>query len=173
MEAELKCENEEQAENKIGRFELGLRNENGNRLVGLFSTARLLHGNSTFIKKNTAGTWESPNGTTDAEIDHMLTNRRWCLLDVSVVPSFCCGSDHRLLRAKIFLNSLLPMHRRGQLLQRTSAPPHCDVDRNTEVYMPPVFFGGSPNKKVQRHCIEKVEASSSWPSVSLHNIECE
>ncbi|EYC11284.1 hypothetical protein Y032_0051g2121 [Ancylostoma ceylanicum] len=24
-----------------------------------------------------------------------------CLIDVSVVPSFCCGSDHRLLRAKI------------------------------------------------------------------------
>ncbi|KAK6735623.1 hypothetical protein RB195_018687 [Necator americanus] len=49
-------------------------------------------------------TWESPNGATRAEIDHILTNRRWCLLDVSVVPSFCSGSDHRLLRAKIRLS---------------------------------------------------------------------
>ncbi|KAK6748890.1 hypothetical protein RB195_001485 [Necator americanus] len=50
-------------------------------------------------------TWESPNCATRAEIDHiLLTNRRWCLLDVSVVPSFCCGSDHRLLRAKIRLS---------------------------------------------------------------------
>ncbi|KAK6767092.1 hypothetical protein RB195_026503 [Necator americanus] len=44
------------------------------------------------------------NGATRAEIDHILTNRRWCLLDVSVVPSFCSGSDHRLLRAKIRLS---------------------------------------------------------------------
>ncbi|KAK6737066.1 hypothetical protein RB195_019643 [Necator americanus] len=49
-------------------------------------------------------TWETPNGATRAEIDHILTNRRWCLLDVSVVPSFCSGSDHRLLRAKIRLS---------------------------------------------------------------------
>ncbi|KAK6764043.1 hypothetical protein RB195_024393 [Necator americanus] len=48
-------------------------------------------------------TWESPNGATRAEIYHILTNlnRRWCLLDASVVPSFCSGSDHCLLRAKI------------------------------------------------------------------------
>ncbi|VDL84578.1 unnamed protein product [Nippostrongylus brasiliensis] len=64
--------------------------------------ARLLHGNSLFKKKeHRRWTWESPNGTTHAEIDHIMTNRRWCLYDTSVVPSFCSGSDHRLLRAKI------------------------------------------------------------------------
>ncbi|KAL6723479.1 hypothetical protein Aduo_018478 [Ancylostoma duodenale] len=52
-------------------------------------------------KERRRWTWESPNGTTRTEIDHILTKRRWCLFDVSVVPSFCCGSDHRLLRAKI------------------------------------------------------------------------
>ncbi|KAK6728367.1 hypothetical protein RB195_005798 [Necator americanus] len=65
-------------EYRIGRFGLGDRNENGNRLAGLLSTR--------------------------AEIDHILSNRRWCLLDVSVVPSFCSGSDHRLLRAKTRLS---------------------------------------------------------------------
>ncbi|KAK6763058.1 hypothetical protein RB195_023673 [Necator americanus] len=49
-------------------------------------------------------TWESPNGATRAEIDHIHTNRRWCLLDVSVAPSFCSGSDHRFLRAVIRLS---------------------------------------------------------------------
>ena len=89
-------------EYRIGKFGYGLRNENGNRLVGLLSAARLFHGNSFFMKKeHRRWTWESPNGTTHAEIDHILTNRRWSLLDVSVVPSFCSGSDHRLLRAKI------------------------------------------------------------------------
>ncbi|KAK6736554.1 hypothetical protein RB195_019315 [Necator americanus] len=43
------------------------------------------------------------HGATRAEIDHILTNRRWCLLTF-VVPSFCSGSDHRLLRAKIRLS---------------------------------------------------------------------
>ncbi|KAK6728975.1 hypothetical protein RB195_006185 [Necator americanus] len=92
-------------EYRIGRFGLGDRNENGNRLAGLLSAARLFHGNSLFMKKDhRRWTWESPNGATPAEIDHILTNRRWCLLDVSVVPSFCSGSDHRLLRAKIRLS---------------------------------------------------------------------
>ncbi|KAK6763479.1 hypothetical protein RB195_023977 [Necator americanus] len=92
-------------EYRIGRFGLGDRKENGNRLAGLLSAARLFHGNSLFMKKDhRRWTWESPNGATRAEIDHILTNRRWCLLDVSVVPSFCSGSDHRLLRAKIRLS---------------------------------------------------------------------
>ncbi|KAK6760478.1 hypothetical protein RB195_021808 [Necator americanus] len=92
-------------EYRIGRFGQGDRNENGNRLAGLLSAARLFHGNSLFMKKDhRRWTWESPNGAIRAEIDHMLTNRRWCLLDVSVVPSFCSGSDHRLLRAKIRLS---------------------------------------------------------------------
>ncbi|KAK6757189.1 hypothetical protein RB195_015174 [Necator americanus] len=94
-----------QEECRIGRFGLGDRNENGNRLAGLLSAARLFHGNSLFMKKDHGQwTWESPNGATLAEIDHILTNRRSCLLDVSVVPSFCSGSDQRLLRAKIRLN---------------------------------------------------------------------
>ncbi|KAK6765464.1 hypothetical protein RB195_025399 [Necator americanus] len=92
-------------EYRIGRFGLGDRNENGNRLAGLLYAARLFHGNSLFMKKDhRRWTWESPNGATRAEIDHILTNRRWCLLDVSVVPSFCSGSDHRLLREKIRLS---------------------------------------------------------------------
>ncbi|VDM55934.1 unnamed protein product [Angiostrongylus costaricensis] len=44
---------------------------------------------------------EVSNRMTHAEIDHIMTNRRWCLLDTSVVPSFCTGSDHRLLCARI------------------------------------------------------------------------
>ncbi|KAK6760044.1 hypothetical protein RB195_021531 [Necator americanus] len=92
-------------EYRIGRFGLGDRNENGNRLAGLLSAARLLHGNSLFMKKDhRRWTWDSPNGGTRAEIGNILTNRKWCLLDVSVVPSFCSGSDHRLLRAKIRLS---------------------------------------------------------------------
>ncbi|KAK6760652.1 hypothetical protein RB195_021928 [Necator americanus] len=65
---------------------------------------RFHHRNSLFLKKDhRRWTWESPNGPTRADIDHIVTNRKWCLIDVSLVPSFCTGSDHRLLRAKIRL----------------------------------------------------------------------
>ncbi|KAK6018885.1 hypothetical protein OSTOST_15498 [Ostertagia ostertagi] len=111
----------EEKEDRIGQFGIGERNENGNRLAGLMSATRLFHGNSLFEKKeHRRWTWESPNGTTRAEIDHIITNRRRCLCDVAVVPSFCTGSDHRLLRAKIRLSTRLekralhrPKTRRG------------------------------------------------------------
>ncbi|KAK6760944.1 hypothetical protein RB195_022134 [Necator americanus] len=92
-------------EYRIGRFGLRDRNENDNRLAGPLCVARLFHGNSLFMKKDhRRWTWESPNGTTHAEIDHILTSRRCCLLHVSAVPSFCSDSDHPLLRAKIRLS---------------------------------------------------------------------
>ncbi|KAK6749652.1 hypothetical protein RB195_001952 [Necator americanus] len=62
--------------NRIGRFGLGDRNENGNRLARLLSAARLFHGNPVFMKKDhRRWTWESPNGATHTEIDHILTYR--------------------------------------------------------------------------------------------------
>ncbi|KAK6762037.1 hypothetical protein RB195_022941 [Necator americanus] len=98
-------------EYRVERFGLGDRNENGNRLVELLPAARLFHENSLSMEKNNRRwTWESPNGATRAEIDHILTNRRWCLLDVSIVPSFLSGSDHRLLRAKYDLTTRWKEH---------------------------------------------------------------
>ncbi|KAE9416271.1 hypothetical protein Angca_005215, partial [Angiostrongylus cantonensis] len=95
------------SEYRIGNYGLGGRRENGNRLAALLSAVRLFHGNSYFQKKESRR-WipEPPNGVTHAAIDHILTSRRWCLLDTSVVPSFCTGSDHRLLRAKIRFSRL-------------------------------------------------------------------
>ncbi|KHJ99180.1 hypothetical protein OESDEN_00842 [Oesophagostomum dentatum] len=77
-------------------------------------------------------TWESPNGTTHAEIDHILTNRRWCLLGVSVVPSFCRGSDHRLFQAKYYLRPL--PNRRGPVLHTTDQGGN--TDGKTDFYIP-------------------------------------
>ncbi|KAK6736471.1 hypothetical protein RB195_019261 [Necator americanus] len=64
-------------EYRIGRFGQGDRNKNGNRLSGLLSAALLFHGNSLFMKEdNRRWTWESQNGVTRAEIDHILNIRR-------------------------------------------------------------------------------------------------
>ncbi|VDM60420.1 unnamed protein product [Angiostrongylus costaricensis] len=98
-------------EHRIGNFFLGEGNENENHSTGLLSAAYLLRGFSFFQKKESRRwTWESPNGMTHAEIDHILTNQKWCLLDTSVVPSFRTSSDHRLFRAKIRLSRKLEKH---------------------------------------------------------------
>uniref|UniRef100_A0A7I4YII4 Endo/exonuclease/phosphatase domain-containing protein n=1 Tax=Haemonchus contortus TaxID=6289 RepID=A0A7I4YII4_HAECO len=90
---------------RLGPHGFGDRTENGELLLNLLYACRLFHGNSMFEKPaKRRWTWESPNGRTHTEIDHVLTNRRWSLLDVSVLPSFDTGSDHRLVRAKILLN---------------------------------------------------------------------
>ncbi|KAK6762522.1 hypothetical protein RB195_023299 [Necator americanus] len=120
LNAKLRKATEE--EYRIGRFGLGDRNENGNRLAGLLPAARLFHGNSLLMKKDhRRWTWESANGATRAEIDHILTNGRWCLLDVSVVPSFCSGSDHRLLRAKIRLSHTMEKNIRYRQREKKSS----------------------------------------------------
>ncbi|KAK6761441.1 hypothetical protein RB195_022491 [Necator americanus] len=59
---------------------------NDNLSAGLFSVARLFQGNCLIIEKDhRQWTWESPNGVARAEIDHILTNRRWCLFDIVVI----------------------------------------------------------------------------------------
>ncbi|CAD6189600.1 unnamed protein product [Caenorhabditis auriculariae] len=92
---------------KMGNMdsELGTRNDNGERLADLLDTRRLYHGNSLFEKPDQRRwTWKSPNGDTTNEIDHIMANWKWSLLDVAVLPSFDVGSDHRLVRAKVRLN---------------------------------------------------------------------
>ncbi|VDO96955.1 unnamed protein product [Heligmosomoides polygyrus] len=59
-------------------------------------------------------TWESPGGQFHNEIDHIIFNRKYCLTDVSVVPKFYMGSDHRLLRARFRL------WRQGEMNPRTT-----------------------------------------------------
>ncbi|EYC11218.1 hypothetical protein Y032_0051g2083 [Ancylostoma ceylanicum] len=90
---------------RLGRHGNEARNDDGLRLLDLMSSCNLFHGNSIFEKpQHRRWTWESPNGQTHSELDHVLTNRRWSLMDTTVLPSFDSGSDHRLLRAKIRLN---------------------------------------------------------------------
>ncbi|XP_021916923.1 uncharacterized protein LOC110828474 [Zootermopsis nevadensis] len=64
-------------------------------------------------------TYASPDGQFTHELDHFLSNRS-AVSDVAVVQSFYCGSDHRLLRAKINLNPL--KERLNQLRSRRPPP---------------------------------------------------
>ena len=96
---------------RIGLHGTGTTNDNGERMLELLNACNLFHGNSLYQKKTTSRwTWISPNGNTKSELDHILTNRRWTLLDVTVVEAFNTGSDHRLLRAKIQLRMKRKRH---------------------------------------------------------------
>ncbi|EYC05140.1 hypothetical protein Y032_0084g1800 [Ancylostoma ceylanicum] len=91
---------------KVGEVFIGpnsaeQRNEAEERLANFCETHHLFHGNSHFVK-NPAKRWThvSSNGQHYHELDHILCNKR-VITDVSVVPSFNTGSDHRLLRARL------------------------------------------------------------------------
>ncbi|VDO19010.1 unnamed protein product [Heligmosomoides polygyrus] len=64
-------------------------------------STKTIHGSSQFQKPpSLRWIWKSPGGQFHNEIDHIMFNRKYCLTDVSVVPKFYTGLDHRLLRAR-------------------------------------------------------------------------
>lgn len=94
-------------EHYVGNFAHENRNESGERLAELCERHRLFCWNSFFFKsEKRRWTHVSPDGSSTHELDYILGNRR-CVTDISVVPSFCTGSDHRLLRANVHFNETL------------------------------------------------------------------
>src|ERR1700744_4933074 len=50
-------------------------------------------------------TWASADGITKNEIDFVITNRKFTVQNVTVLNNFTTGSDHRMVRAKVLLNT--------------------------------------------------------------------
>ncbi|KAE9414302.1 hypothetical protein Angca_008528, partial [Angiostrongylus cantonensis] len=81
------------------------RNEQGEWLSEFIMAIKTIHGNSQFQKPHSQRwTWESPNGEYHNEIDHIIVNRKFCLIDVAVVLKLHTGLDHRLLRARFYFS---------------------------------------------------------------------
>ncbi|VDO19767.1 unnamed protein product [Heligmosomoides polygyrus] len=74
-------------------------NEQGERLPEFIMSTKTIHGNS-HSRSLPPWNWEFHGDQFHNEINHIIFNRRYCLTDVSVVPKFYTGSDHRLLRAR-------------------------------------------------------------------------
>lgn len=94
----------------IGAFGLGARNPRGQTMID-FLNRKKMYCLNTFFKKhhNRKWTW-SPDGKVKNEIDFILaTDKRICE-DVSVLNRFD-SSDHRLVRAKIVVNTHLERNR--------------------------------------------------------------
>ncbi|VDO65728.1 unnamed protein product [Heligmosomoides polygyrus] len=97
-------------------------------------STKTIHGNSQFQKPpSLRWTWESSGGQFHNEIDHIIFNRKYCLTDVSIVPNFYTGSDHRLLRAKFRFS------RQRQAAKFTKKSPRTAI--NWDLYTPRRLLG--------------------------------
>ena len=96
-------------EQVMGKWSIGARNENGDKLIEACSFVGLIIGGSLFPHKHChQATWIATDNTTETQIDHfcIFKTGRSCFLDVRVKRSADIGSDHHLLAAtmRLFLS---------------------------------------------------------------------
>ena len=110
----------------VGPHSEDVRNAGGERLASFCETTRFYLANSFFTKpRGKRWTYLSVNGTSRHEIDYILSNRR-IITNVSVLPSFTIGSDHRLVRANVhFDQKVAKLH---SLLKRKRPQMTIDID---------------------------------------------
>ena len=107
---------EEESETSIGKFSYDQRNERGDTLLNFLQQHNLFAMNSFFTgKAQRKWTWASPDGVTKNEIDYIITNRKSTVKNVTVLNQFTTGSDHRMVRAKVTLNTRF---QRSKLVKR-------------------------------------------------------
>ncbi|CAF1413680.1 unnamed protein product [Adineta steineri] len=86
----------------VEKFELGKRNEAGDRLIEFCQDNHMVITNTCFKQpKRRLYTWTTPNGQHRDQIDYILCNRRWksSIKSVKTRPGADCGTDHELLLA--------------------------------------------------------------------------
>lgn len=92
------------SETALGKFGYGERN--GSRLLNYLQQHGFYAMNSFFGKKSqNRWTWISPDGRKKSEIDYIFSNRKKIVYDVLVLNRFSTGSDHRMIQAKVVLNT--------------------------------------------------------------------
>ena len=88
-----------------GKFDLGMWNEAGQRLIEFCQENALVIANTLFQKhKRRLYTW-STDGQHQNQIDYILCSQRWrsSIQSTKTTPGADCGSDHELLIAKFRL----------------------------------------------------------------------
>ena len=92
-------------EEHMGTHGLGVRNDNGRRLIEFCEENNLVISGTIFPHKMIhKATWTSPDGKTQNQIDHILISRQSSsLLDTRAMRGADANSDHYLLKAKFQL----------------------------------------------------------------------
>lgn len=97
---------EDVAETSIGNYGYDQRNERGDTLLNFLQQHNIYAMNSFFPgKPQRKWTWASADGRTKNEIDFIISNRKSIVKNVTVLNRFTTGSDHRMVRAKVLLNT--------------------------------------------------------------------
>ena len=89
-----------------GKFDLGIWNEAGQRLIEFCQENALVIANTHFQQhKRRLYTWTSPDDQHQNHIDYILCCQRWrsSIQSAKTRPGADCGSDHELLIAKFRL----------------------------------------------------------------------
>ena len=90
----------------MGKFELGVQNEAGQRLTEFYKENPLVIANTLFQQhKRQLYTWTSPDDQYQNHIDYILCSQRWrsSIWSAKTRLGADCGSDHELLIAKFRL----------------------------------------------------------------------
>ena len=84
-----------------GKFDLGIQNEAGQRLIESCQENALIIANTLFQHKRGLYTWTSPDGQHRNQIDYILCSQRWrsSIQSAKTRLGDDCGSDHELLIA--------------------------------------------------------------------------
>ena len=118
----------EDRESGVGKFGLGRRNENGERLASFCKVNELILTNTCFKhhEKNRY-TWLSPDGNTRNQIDYIAIDKRWfsSMLDAKSYPGADGDSDHNLVIAKMRLKAL-------KIRKKEEIPIRFDLNRLAE-----------------------------------------
>jgi len=94
------------SETSIGMFGHDQRNERGDTLLNFLQQHGIFSMNSFFPGKvQRKWTWASADGVTKNEIDYIMSNRKSIVKNVTVLNRLNTGSDHRMVRAKVVLNT--------------------------------------------------------------------
>ena len=89
-----------------GKFDLGVQNEAGQRLIKFCQKNTLVTANTLFQEhKRRLSTWTSPDGQHRNQIDYILCSQRWrsSIQAAKTRWGADCGSDHEFLMAKFRL----------------------------------------------------------------------
>ena len=92
----------------IGPFGTGSRNDRGERLLDFAEENNLVITNSLFLKAaNRYWTWQAPRGVPKNQTDFILSSDRKIARNSEVITKVDIGSDHRMVRSRVEINTKL------------------------------------------------------------------